>query len=388
MRVALPQGTTTNAIGLGPMDRVHLGSHRGSTSTFVVMSINAGTATPPPPPSSKPWTTQLTTDLKDVEVTRGTDLDVDLDGQVKVVSAAKTDVSGQIHLKEGGKLSVQGKDFVIVSGIVTLVGADPSNPQIVVKAGYTAADGTVVYANFVGPLKTGKVTLSSEPALPQEEIVQLLLFGSADGQQAQNPSADPTVSALSTVGGEVAQPLNHMFNQLGMSAVTVKVDTKDSATPKPEVEVRDRPRHLPADRGRARRPSAGRQPRHDTPDGRLALRQQMVAGGNAGRRRHDRLRRLVAKALLSGRRHRTGGYGTSGPGSPGFGRSSGFGASGGGSLGVAGCCGMAGCGGCGSMGRWRGCVMAGAETQRPCVLTRALRGAGGTHDAEEAGARP
>jgi translocation and assembly module TamB len=236
VRIELPEATTTNAIGLGPID-VHVGSHRGTPSTFFVVSDDPGTQTSPSAASSTASVMRVETNLKDVQVVRGTELSVGLTGKVNVVSSARTDITGQIDLKRGGKLSVQGKDFVVESGVVTLGSSDPSNPQIVLKAAWTAGDRTVVYANFVGPLKTGKVTLTSEPALPEEEIVQLLIFGSADGQQAQNPSADPTVSAIGTAGGEVAQPLNHMFNQLGMSAVSVKVDTKDSATPKPEVEV-------------------------------------------------------------------------------------------------------------------------------------------------------
>jgi translocation and assembly module TamB len=67
--------------------------------------------------------------------------------------------------------------------------------------------------------------------------VQLLLFGSANGTQAQTPSASTQNSAIATAGGEAAQPLNHMFNQLGLGAVTANVDTSEAANPKPEVEV-------------------------------------------------------------------------------------------------------------------------------------------------------
>ena len=92
-------------------------------------------------------------------------------------------------------------------------------------------------ANFVGPLKTGKVTLSSQPPLPKQEIVELLLYGTSSGQQAQTPSGSTENTAIATAGGEAAQPLNHALNQLGLGAVTAKVDTSESATPKPEVEV-------------------------------------------------------------------------------------------------------------------------------------------------------
>jgi hypothetical protein len=63
-----------------------------------------------------------------------------------------------------------------------------------------------------------------------------LLFGSVDGQQAGAPSATTENSAIGTAGGQAAQPLNHMLNQLGLGAVSAKIDTTES-TPKPEVVV-------------------------------------------------------------------------------------------------------------------------------------------------------
>jgi translocation and assembly module TamB len=176
--------------------------------------------------------------LADVEVVRGTEVKIDLDGRVNVVNrGGAAQVTGQIHLKHGGLLDVQGKKFTVEDGTVTLVGADPANPEVVVKASWTAPDGTVVYATFNGPLKTGKVTLSSEPTLPQQEIVELLLFGTADGTQAQTPSGTPANSAIGTAGGEAAQPLNHALGQLGLGAVTANIDTTQAANPRPEVEV-------------------------------------------------------------------------------------------------------------------------------------------------------
>jgi translocation and assembly module TamB len=187
--------------------------------------------------------TAVAVSVADIEVERGTDLRVDLNGTLHVESGAKTSVTGQIHLEKGGVLNVEGKNFEVESGTVTFSGGDSANPEVVVKAAWVAPDATVVSANFVGPLKTGKVTLSSEPTLPKQEIVELLLYGTTSGQQAQTPSSDINNStqatentAIATAGGQAAQPLNHALNQLGLGAVTAKVDTA-SVNPRPEVEV-------------------------------------------------------------------------------------------------------------------------------------------------------
>jgi translocation and assembly module TamB len=236
LRVALPEGSSSQAQSLGSVDKVRIGAHQGNAATFVVVPL--GPVKKAEGPSSHPSTeSRIETHLADVQVVRGTDLKVDLDGRVNVKLDGKSQVTGQINLKKGGTLSIQGKNFTVESGNVTFVGGEPSNPEVVVKASWTAPDGTVVYANFVGPLKTGKVTLTSEPTLPQQEIVQLLLFGTAAGQQAQTPSGTPANGALGTVGGEAAQPLNHALNQLGLGAVSTRIDTTQSSNPKPEVEV-------------------------------------------------------------------------------------------------------------------------------------------------------
>ena len=235
LRIALPEGSSNDPQALGEMAKVRIGAHRGDALTFVLLPLDPVQPVAPP---TKAGATKLTMEahLGNVEVIRGTQLKVNLNGRVNVVNGGgAAQVTGQIHLKRGGVLDVQGKKFTVEDGTVTLVGADPSNPEVVVKASWTAPEGTVVYAVFDGPLKTGKVTLSSEPTLPQQEIVQLLLFGTADGTQAQ--TATPTDSAIGTAGGQAAQPLNHALGQLGLGAVTAKIDTTQAANPRPEVEV-------------------------------------------------------------------------------------------------------------------------------------------------------
>jgi translocation and assembly module TamB len=175
--------------------------------------------------------------IGEAEIARGTDLRAQLGGKLTAKLEQKTDVTGQIKL-HGGRLDVQGKSFQIETGTVTFTG-DPSNPDVRVTAGWTAEDGTKVYADYVGPLQTGKVTLRSEPARPQNEIVALILFGTADGSESTphaGPSEDTGTQAGTTIGGFATGGLSKGLNKLTGLDVTAKIDTSGT-NPKPEVEV-------------------------------------------------------------------------------------------------------------------------------------------------------
>ena len=83
-----------------------------------------------------------------------------------------------------------------VDAVVTFNGGDPSNPDIVVSALWVAPDGTRIFADFNGPLKTGKVTLHSEPSKSENDILKLNLFGSDPGGRESG-----TEQAGSAAGG-------------------------------------------------------------------------------------------------------------------------------------------------------------------------------------------
>ncbi|HEX3596556.1 MAG TPA: translocation/assembly module TamB domain-containing protein, partial [Polyangiaceae bacterium] len=211
---------------------VRVGYHR-TPKEFVVVPLErpARTATSDEPPT----TLIATVKLGDIQIRRGTDLRVRLDGQPKITVGETTVLSGEIHLKSG-YIYVQGKKFEIENGTISFIG-EPDNPNVVVTAGWTAPEGTRVYADFVGPLKTGKVTLRSEPAHTKSEILSLILFGTTDGQGTSSGSS-PETTAASVGGGIATQGLNKALDDMTGLDITTRIDTSDSSNPRPELEVR------------------------------------------------------------------------------------------------------------------------------------------------------
>jgi translocation and assembly module TamB len=243
MNLQLPDQLPRAVQSLGTLDDVTIGMQRPGRA-FVVVPLGghvkkaAATGAPPAP-------LRVTVALgQDVEVRRGTQLQVYLGGSPTVIVTDQVHATGQVRLVRGS-LDVQGKTFNIESGTVTFVD-DPTNPQVVLEASWAAPDGTTIYADFIGPLKTGKVTLRADPPRPQDEILSLILFGTTD-ETAQSGSGGATAqqsSAVGAAGGAATAPINQalggvnqMLDNFGLvGGISTRVDTSQ-ATPRPEVEV-------------------------------------------------------------------------------------------------------------------------------------------------------
>jgi translocation and assembly module TamB len=240
LHVLLPESGSRSVQALGPLDFANVGLRRtGSDFDLLARDPDADETKTRPADAKR---IEITAKLgNDVELRRGKDLKISLEGQPTLSISDKVRVAGQIRLKKGGMLDVEGKTFEIEQGTVTFVGDDSSNPQVVVTASWIAPDGTVIYADYIGPLKSGKITLRSEPQLPHSDIVSLLLTGSTEGQSGAQGGGDVSgqagYQAVGVAGGAAAQPINHALDQMGLHAISAKVDTSSAANPKPEVEV-------------------------------------------------------------------------------------------------------------------------------------------------------
>jgi translocation and assembly module TamB len=234
LHVELPLTSSRDIQTLGDMDGVRIGTK--APKGFIPERLDAPKEQLHSPPGK---TMKVTIDLgKDVQVKKGGTLKVVLDGKPIITMDDAIHASGTIHLVSG-TIDVQGKAFDIENGTVSFVGADPTNPQVVVTATWDAPDGTRVYADFVGPLKTGKVTLRSEPSLPNNEILALILFGTPDGLTPASQGSSNTQASTAgagVAGSAAAQPLNQALESYGLGGVTTRVDTS-TPNPRPEVEV-------------------------------------------------------------------------------------------------------------------------------------------------------
>jgi translocation and assembly module TamB len=245
MHVQLPTAANHDVQPLGGIDGVDVGRHRGP-SEFVPAPLDTATDALPEAGSADRVPVKITVRLGgDVEVQRGTDLDMRLEGAPSVIlGSGEARATGQIRLARG-TLDVEGKRFDIQGdSTVTFVGDDATNPQVVLTAGWVAPDGTNVFADFIGPLKTGKVTLRSQPSRSQSEILALILFGTTDEQAPAGAASPQATGAVGLAGGAATAPINralggvnHMLDNFGLAGgLSTKIDTS-TTSPRPEVEL-------------------------------------------------------------------------------------------------------------------------------------------------------
>jgi translocation and assembly module TamB len=180
--------------------------------------------------------------LGSIELERGDMLKAQVGGQLRVVLGEPMTMTGQIDLK-GGKLDVSGKQFEVESGTVTFSG-EPGNPTIVATARWDSPDEEKhrVYADFTGSASKGKITLRSEPPLTQDQILGLLLTGSADGSLGGGTGGGSNAAtAVGAVGGSATQGLNKVLSGISNLDVSTRIDTSTGSA-RPELVIQISPR--------------------------------------------------------------------------------------------------------------------------------------------------
>lgn len=192
-------------------------------------------------PGSSPGRTRLAVNLgNSVWIRRGTELEVQLGGGVTVDQGTKTEVAGSLELR-GGTLDVQGKRFEIERGTVTFTGHEPANPTILAVAAWDSPEGYTVYAEYTGTAEEGTLSLRSEPPLTNDEIVNLLMFGTPDGSFGSDQGGGTAQAALGVFGGTVTQGLNRALSNFTKLDVSARLDTSTGSA-RPELVIQLSPR--------------------------------------------------------------------------------------------------------------------------------------------------
>lgn len=144
-------------------------------------------------------------------------------------------LSGDIVVTSG-TFEVLGKKFDIERGLVRLREEDAGNPYVNITARWDAPDGNRVYVDYAGilkPINEQKIRFRSDPPLPQQAILAMILSGGSSGSTgtaSEEGSASATDLAANVVGGEIASTqINAVLSQIApLRGLSTRLGTSDS----------------------------------------------------------------------------------------------------------------------------------------------------------------
>jgi translocation and assembly module TamB len=239
----LPDALSNDVQSLEKDPTIQVGMHASDGKLVLLPSGPTSKAKPEEPAAAEGPQQQVRLQVKlgDVWITRDTSIRVQLTGGATLEQQGEQrDMSGTIQLVQG-RATFFGRKFEVENGTITFEGDDPSNPVANLTAFYDSPENVRVFADFVGPVKSGKVTLRSEPPLSENEIVAVLLFGSPEGQfgaaSAPSQQASGAARAAGIGGGLATQTLNKALSNVVPFEVTANLDTSQSQNPRPELAV-------------------------------------------------------------------------------------------------------------------------------------------------------
>ncbi len=187
----------------------------------------------PPPPPAPPLDVGLNLTLTAPEqiFVRGRGLDVELGGTVHVHGTlAQPQPDGGFNLIRGS-FSIAGQTLGFTEGQIGFTGAGLTDPSLHLVA--TTGNASILATLTVGgTARNPKITLSSTPQLPQDEILSQLLFKQSVGRLGPFQAAEIASAAASLAGApsSVSNPLGDVRKGLGLDVLSLGTSRSGSPT--------------------------------------------------------------------------------------------------------------------------------------------------------------
>jgi translocation and assembly module TamB len=201
--------------------------------SIAVLKVRDANAPPPPPAPAESLSTialNLTLDAPEQVFIRGRGIDAELGGTIHIRGTASQPIpDGGLHLRRG-TLSVVGTTLNFSEGTIDFSGGGIANPSVHFVANSSTA--TIVATLTVsGTAKDPKITLSSVPELPQDEILAQLLFNTSTSKLSPLQLAQ-IAAALASLSGATSgfDPLESVRSTLGLDRLSVGSSSSGSPT--------------------------------------------------------------------------------------------------------------------------------------------------------------
>ena len=217
--------TGMNASGIVHILRASINVPNSLPPSVAVLNVRRPGDKPPPPPSPPlPIALDLTLEAPRAIFVRGHGLDAELGGRLHIGGTlAALKPSGHFDMIRG-RFSLVTTTLTFTTGQVGFDGGDITDPSIDFVA--ESESSTVIATLAVtGYASAPKITLSSNPTLPQDEILAQLLFQSSTSQLspfqlASIATALASIAGVNT-GGGVGGLLGSVRQGLGLDELSI-----------------------------------------------------------------------------------------------------------------------------------------------------------------------
>jgi translocation and assembly module TamB len=198
-------------------------------ANIAVLPVNRPDAKPAPAASASVIALNITLDASQQVYVRGRGLDVEFSGAMKLGGTTAAPRSqGGFELRRGS-LSLVGRSLDFTEGRISFNGGSITDPALDLTA--TSTSGNVIATLTIGgTAHDPKITLSSVPALPQDEVLAHLLFGGDSGRLGPLDVAGIAagLATLTGSGGSFGDPLDKVRQGLGLDRLAVRNGVRGS----------------------------------------------------------------------------------------------------------------------------------------------------------------
>jgi translocation and assembly module TamB len=190
------------------VDRADISLPSSLPPNVVVLKVvetggKTGKKQPPAPPAETPAlpaTLDIKVDMPGNIFVRGHGLESEWRGKLTITgTSAEPAING--HLEQiRGSVDLLGKTFSLTRGVITFDGTAKLDPVLDIAAETSTADITA-QVNISGFASAPKITLTSTPVVPQDEILARVMFGKGVGQMTAGEGLQLAAAAASLAGG-------------------------------------------------------------------------------------------------------------------------------------------------------------------------------------------
>ncbi len=206
------------------IDVEHIRPSKGVAATLKRARADDGT----PTPTARPSVVRLdiTVNAPRRIFVRGRGLDAELGGSVRLTGPV-TDIRpvGGFQMIRG-RLSILGQRITFDEGEVSLVGDLDPFLNFVARS---PSDNITVFITISGRVSDLKVEFSSQPELPEDEVLARLIFNRGINELSPFQIAQLAAAAAELAGGSNTSLLGNLRNATGLDDIDIVTDTEGNA---------------------------------------------------------------------------------------------------------------------------------------------------------------